>query len=165
MPLHSAGILLYRWRGEQLELFLAHPGGPFWKEKDEGVWSIPKGLFDETEVPLAAARREFHEETGRLLDAPDSTFIPLGEVKQKGGKIVHAWAVEGDIDADTIKSNTYAIQWPKGTWRRYPEIDRAGWFTVAEARRKILGGQEPLIDRLLAVLDKAQNGKDTEVTE
>lgn len=154
MPLHSAGILLYRLRGEQLELFLAHPGGPFWAKKDDGVWSIPKGLFDETEAPLVAARREFHEETGLLLDAPDSAFFPLGEVKQKGGKIVHAWAVAGDIDADAIKSNTYAVQWPKGTWRRYPEIDRAGWFTIAEARRKILGGQEPFIDRLLVALDE-----------
>lgn len=156
MPLHSAGILLYRRRGEAVELFLAHPGGPFWAKKDDGVWSIPKGLFDEDEAPLAAARREFHEETGVALDAPDNACIPLGEVKQKGNKIVHAWAVEGDIDAEAIKSNTYAIQWPKGTWRRYPEIDRAGWFGVAEARRKILGGQEPLIDRLLAALDGSE---------
>ena len=156
MPLHSAGILLYRLRGEQVELFLAHPGGPFWAGKDDGVWSLPKGLFDETEAPLAAARREFHEETGHVLDAPDDAFIPLGELKQKGNKIVHAWAVAGNLDAEAIRSNTYAVQWPKGTWRRYPESDRAGWFTVAEARRKILGGQEQFIDRLLVALDAAE---------
>jgi predicted NUDIX family NTP pyrophosphohydrolase len=154
MPLHSAGLLDYRYRDDQLELFLAHPGGPFWKEKDAGVWSIPKGLYDADEAPLAAARREFHEETGAALDAPDAAFIPLGELKQKGNKIVHAWAIEGDIDADNIKSNTYAIQWPKGTWRRYPEVDRAGWFGVDEARRKILKGQEGFIDRLLGALER-----------
>jgi len=149
MPLHSAGVLLYRRRDGRLELFLAHPGGPFWAGKDEGVWSIPKGLYNTDEQPLAAARREFHEETGSLLDAPDEAFTPLGEARQKGGKIVHAWAVAGDIDAGTIRSNTYAVQWPKGTWRRYPEVDRAGWFSIEEARRKILAGQAVFIDRLL----------------
>lgn len=153
MPLLSAGILLYRWRGDRLELFLAHPGGPFWAKKDDGVWSLPKGLYDETEHPLAAARREFHEETGTRLDTPDEAFIPLGELKQKSNKIVHAWAVEGDVDAERIESNTYAVQWPKGTWRRYPEVDRADWFGVDEARIKILPGQAAFIDRLLAVLD------------
>ena len=153
MPLHSAGILLYRQRDGRLELFLAHPGGPFWKDKDAGVWSIPKGLYETSEAPLAAARREFHEETGTLLDAPDEAFIPLGEVTQKGGKIVHAWAVAGDIDAAAIVSNTYAVQWPKGTWRRYPEIDRAGWFGVDEARLKILAAQAVFIARLLAILN------------
>ena len=152
MPLHSAGILLYRRRDGQLELFLAHPGGPFWKDKDAGVWSIPKGLYEPDEEPLAAARREFHEETGTRLDVPDAAFIPLGEVTQKGGKIVHAWAVEGDIDAAAIVSNTYAVHWPKGTWRRYPEIDRAGWFGVDEAREKLLAAQGAFIDRLLAAL-------------
>lgn len=149
MPLHSAGILLYRLSDAHLELFLAHPGGPFWAKKDEGVWSIPKGLYDETEEPLAAARREFHEEIGARLDAPDDAFVSLGELKQKGNKIVQAWAIEGDVDAATIKSNTYAVQWPKGTWRRYPEVDRAGWFGVDEARIKILPGQAAFIDRLL----------------
>ena len=152
MPLHSAGILLYRQHDGRLELFLAHPGGPFWQEKDAGVWSIPKGLWEPDEEPLAAARREFHEETGTALDAADEAFIPLGEVTQKGGKIVHAWAVAGDIDATAIVSNTYAVQWPKGTWRRYPEIDRAGWFGVAEARAKILAAQAAFIDRLLVAL-------------
>ena len=156
MPLHSAGILLYRQRDGRLELFLAHPGGPFWKDKDAGVWSIPKGLYETSEAPLAAARREFHEETGTLLDAPDEAFIPLGEVTQKGGKIVHAWAIEGDMDAEAIVSNTYAVQWPKGTWRRYPEIDRAGWFGVAEARQKILAAQAAFIERLLAYLGSGE---------
>ena len=152
MPLHSAGILLYRQRDGRLELFLAHPGGPFWQEKDAGVWSIPKGLWDPDEEPLAAARREFHEETGTALDAADEAFIPLGEVTQKGGKIVHAWAVAGDIDATAIVSNTYAVQWPKGTWRRYPEIDRAGWFGVDEARDKLLSAQGAFIGRLRGAL-------------
>ena len=156
MPLHSAGILLYRQRDGRLELFLAHPGGPFWQEKDAGVWSIPKGLWEPDEEPLAAARREFHEETGTALDAADEAFIPLGEVTQKGGKIVHAWAVAGDIDATAIVSNTYAVQWPKGTWRRYPEIDRAGWFGVAEARQKILAAQAEFIERLLAHLGSGE---------
>ena len=155
MPLHSAGILLYRQRDGRVELFLAHPGGPFWKNKDAGVWSIPKGLYEPDEQPLAAARREFHEETGTVLDAPDEAFIPLGEVTQKGGKIVHAWAVAGDIDADAIVSNTYAVQWPKGTWRHYPEIDRAGWFGVEEAREKLLAAQVAFIDRLLAALGQS----------
>ena len=156
MPLHSAGLLLYRRTNDELELFLAHPGGPYWANKDDGVWSIPKGLFDADEEPLTAARREFHEEIGTLLDAHDDAFIPLGELKQKGNKIVHAWAVEGDVDADTIKSNTYPVQWPpkSGQWRRYPEVDRAGWFGVDEARVKILGGQAAFIDRLLAALSE-----------
>ncbi len=152
MPLRSAGILLYRLRAGQVELFLVHPGGPFWKDKDAGVWSIPKGLTDAGEEPLAAARREFHEETGTALDAPDAAFIPLGEVTQKGGKRVVAWGVAGDLDAGAIRSNTYAAQWPKGTWRRYPEVDRAGWFDVATAREKILAAQAAFIDRLLAAL-------------
>jgi len=152
MPLRSAGLLLYRLRDGRVELFLVHPGGPFWKDKDAGAWSIPKGLTDADEEPLAAARREFHEETGAALDAPDAAFIPLGEVTQKGGKRVVAWGVAGDLDAGAIRSNTYAVQWPKGTWRRYPEVDRAGWFDVAAAREKILAAQAAFIDRLLAAL-------------
>lgn len=153
MPLYSAGILLYRQTGGQLQVLLAHPGGPFWAKKDDGVWSIPKGLLGEGEDPLAAARREFHEEIGVQLDAADAAFIALGEARQKGGKLVLAWALEGDLDADHITSNTYAIQWPKGVWRRYPEVDRAAWFTLEEARRKILSGQVVLLDRLLERLN------------
>ena len=156
MPLHSAGLLLYRVRDQRLELFLAHPGGPYWAKKDTGVWTIPKGLIDEGEDPLAAARREFAEETGHAIDGK---FIPLGELKQKGNKIVHAWAVAGDLDPDTIVSNTYPIQWPpkSGQWRHYPEVDRAGWFGVHEARVKILPGQAGFIDRLLNIMETAGN--------
>ena len=149
MPLHSAALLLYRFREDQLQVLLAHPGGPFWKDKDDGVWSIPKGLYDAGEDPLAAARREFQEEIGTAIDTPDAAFIPLGEAKQKGGKIVQAWAVAGNVDADHITSNTYAVQWPKGTWRRYPEVDRAGWFAPEEAKRKLLAAQAVFVDRLL----------------
>ncbi len=152
MPLRSAGLLLYRWRAGQVELFLVHPGGPFWKDRDAGAWSLPKGLLDAGEDALAAARREFHEETGTAIDAPDTAFIPLGEVTQKGGKRVVAWAVAADLDAEAIRSNTYAVQWPKGTWRRYPEVDRAAWFDVAAAREKILAAQAAFIDRLLVAL-------------
>ena len=165
MPLHSAGLLLYRYRDAHIELFLAHPGGPFWANKDDGVWSLPKGLFDAGEKPLAAARREFHEETGYTLDAADEAFLPLGELKQKGNKIVHAWGVAADVDADHITSNTYAVQWPKGTWRRYPEVDRAGWFDVPTARRKILPGQAAFIDRLLAALGEDETTDDTDFSD
>ncbi len=153
MPLRSAGLLLYRLRDGRAEVLLVHPGGPFWKDKDAGVWSIPKGLIDTDEDPLAAARREFHEETGTAIDAPDAAFISLGEVTQKGGKRVVAWAIAGELDTDAIRSNTYAVQWPKGTWRRYPEVDRAGWFDVVAAREKILAAQAAFIDRLLVALD------------
>ena len=153
MPLHSAGLLLYRHRDDRIELFLAHPGGPFWKQRDDGVWTIPKGLIDEGEEPTAAARREFEEEIGAAVDVPDSALIPLGELKQKGNKIVHAWAAETDIDPGEINSNTYALEWPKGVWRHYPEVDRAGWFGEEEARVKILPGQAAFIDRLLEALE------------
>lgn len=151
MPLHGAGILLYRFTKEKLELLLAHPGGPYWANRDDGTWSIPKGLFDQDEIPLEAAKREFKEETGFEVDGE---FIPLGELKQPGGKIVHAWALEQDIDATQIVSNTYAVEWPhkSGRWRRYPEVDKAGWFTVDEARKKILKGQVGFIDRLLQAI-------------
>lgn len=149
MPLHSAGILLYRLPDAGLELLLVHPGGPFWKNKDDGAWSIPKGLFDEGEPALEAARREFREETGSEVSGP---FLPLGEVKQAGGKIVHAWAAEGDLDVTTLSSNTYAVEFPKGAWRRYPEVDRAAWFAPDEARQKILKAQAAFIDRLVQCL-------------
>ena len=153
MPLVSAGLLLYRQRAGGWEVFLVHPGGPFWKNKDAGVWSIPKGLANADEEMLAAARREFQEETGTALAAAAEAFFPLGDVVQKGGKRVVAWGVAGDLDADHITSNTYAVQWPKGTWRRYPEVDRAAWFDVATARVKILAAQAAFIDRLLSHLD------------
>jgi len=153
MPLHSAGILLYRFTNEELELFLAHPGGPYWVNRDDGVWSIPKGLFDQDEVPLEAAKREFKEETSFEVDGE---FIPLGKLKQPGGKIVHAWALEKDIDATQIVSNTYAVEWPykSDKWRRYPEVDKAGWFGLEEARKKILKGQLSFINRLLEAIGR-----------
>ncbi len=124
-----------------------HPGGPFWEKKDEGAWSIPKGEVGEEEDALTAARREFSEETGQTIGG---TFTPLDPVRQAGGKLVYAWAVEGDVDVTAIRSNTVSIEWPprSGRRREIPEIDRAAWFTLAEARRRILAAQQPLLDRL-----------------
>lgn len=140
MPKTSAGLLLYRLRDGALEVFLVHPGGPFWARKDDGVWSIPKGEFEPGEEPLAAAQREFTEET-TLVAAGD--FIPLRPLKQPSGKIVHAWAVQGDADPARVRSNTFAF---KG--REYPEIDRAAWFGLPEARKKILPGQLGFLEEL-----------------
>ena len=137
MPKSSAGLLLYRL---PLEVFLVHPGGPFWAHKDEGSWSIPKGEFEAPEDPLAAARREFTEETGFTASGEFKRLTPL---KQKSGKIVHAWAVEFDCDPTLVKSNTFVF---KG--REFPEVDRAGWFTIEEAKQKILPGQAGFLDQL-----------------
>ena len=136
---------MFRFRERQLEVLLVHPGGPFWAKKDEGAWSIPKGEIGEHEDPLAAARREVLEETGAV---PDGTFLPLTPVRQAGGKIVQAWAVESDLDPADIRSNTFEMEWPPRSGRRraFPEIDRAAWFTIPVARSKILRGQLPLID-------------------
>jgi predicted NUDIX family NTP pyrophosphohydrolase len=144
----SGGLLVYRRRGGHLEVFLVHPGGPFWATKDEGAWSIPKGEFGGDEDPLDAAKREFQEETG--FEPPSSGLDPLGSVRQPSGKIVHAWMAEGDVDAERIHSNTFELEWPRGSGRRltYAEVDRAGWFGLEEARRKILAAQRELIDRL-----------------
>jgi predicted NUDIX family NTP pyrophosphohydrolase len=145
----SAGILVYRQDDDGLRVLLAHPGGPFWRNKDAGAWTIPKGEIVEGEDPLAAAIREFQEETGIGLSGD---FQPLGEIKQKGGKVVHAWALEGDVDARAIKSNMFEIEWPPRSGRKQlvPEIDHADWFDLAEARQKILPSQMPLLDRLVA---------------
>ena len=134
-----------------LQVFLVHPGGPFFTKKDEGAWSVPKGELDEGEDALAAARREFEEETGCRAEG---TFIPLSPVTQKNGKIVLAWAMEGDCDADAIRSNTFALEWPpkSGRVRDFPEVDRAGWFTVDEAKKKSNPAQAALVDELLAKL-------------
>ena len=150
----SAGVLLFRRTGPQLEVLLAHPGGPFWKHKDEGAWSIPKGEYGDDEDPLAAAKREFSEEIGVT---PSGDFIPLGEVRQPGGKIVSVWAVEGDLDARNLRSNTFSIPWPpnSGKLQEFPEIDRAGWFSLEIARRKILKGQAEVLDRLVGYLPDA----------
>ena len=149
MPRTSAGILLYKGKGNELRVFLVHPGGPFFAKKDEGAWSVPKGELEEGEDSLAAARREFEEETGC---APEGTFVPLSPVTQKGGKIVLAWAVEGDCDADAIRSNTFELEWPpkSGRVRDFPEVDRAGWFTVDEAKKKINFAQAALLDELVS---------------
>lgn len=154
MPKTSAGLVVYRIREGRLEVFLVHPGGPFWARKDAGAWSIPKGEFVQPEDPLEAARREFQEETGHEIDG---VFLPLKPIKQAGGKTVHAWAVQGDIDPERIQSNTFTMEWPKGSGRQkeFPEIDRAEWFEVEEARRRILPGQAPFLDELVDLLRKS----------
>jgi predicted NUDIX family NTP pyrophosphohydrolase len=149
VPRRSAGILLYRRPDNVLEVLLVHPGGPMWARRDEGAWSIPKGEYEPEEDPLAAARREFEEELG--VAAPDGPVTDLGEVRQKSGKLVRAWAVEGDLDADRIVSNTCMVQWPprSGKLIEIPEVDRAEWLAVERARPKINPAQEALLDRLL----------------
>jgi predicted NUDIX family NTP pyrophosphohydrolase len=149
MAKRSAGILLYRGKGPGLELLLVHPGGPFWIKKDLGAWSIPKGEYEEGEDPLAVARREFEEELGSPAPARDA--IELGELTQPSRKLVTAYAIEGDFDVTTFKSNLFEMEWPpkSGRLRSFPEVDRAEWFTVEEAGEKILPGQRPFIDRLL----------------
>jgi predicted NUDIX family NTP pyrophosphohydrolase len=152
MAKQSAGLLLYRNHNNEIEVFLVHPGGPFWTKKDLGAWSIPKGEFDEEE-PLLAAKREFQEETG--LHAPQGEYILLKPVQQKSGKIVHAWAVEGEIDAEKVHSNDFEMEWPprSGKMRPFPEIDRGAWFPAEEARQRINPGQVGLILELLEKLD------------
>jgi predicted NUDIX family NTP pyrophosphohydrolase len=147
----SAGLLLYRRRGNALEVFLVHPGGPFWAKRDEGAWSIPKGEAEAGEDLLARARTEFQEETGF---APPAELRALAAVKQAGGKLVHAFAGEGECDAGAIKSNTFELEWPprSGKRRSFPEVDRAQWFDLASARRKINAGQAPLLDALERML-------------
>jgi predicted NUDIX family NTP pyrophosphohydrolase len=148
MPERSAGMLLYRHRDGGLEVLLVHPGGPFFARRDAGAWSIPKGLYEEGEEPLACARREFAEELGS--PCPDGPALELGEIRQKNGKRVTAFAIEGDLDADAITSNTFELEWPprSGRRRRFPEVDRAGWFTLDAAREKLLAAQVPLLERL-----------------
>ena len=148
MPKTSAGILLYRERDGAREVLLVHPGGPFWARKDAGAWSIPKGEHDDGEDGLDTALREFREETGTELDAGELT--DLGSIKQRGGKVVQAWAAEGDLDADAIRSNTFTIEWPprSGRTEDFPEVDCAGWFSLDEAREKINQAQAELLVRL-----------------
>jgi predicted NUDIX family NTP pyrophosphohydrolase len=143
----SAGILLYRRVQGQIEVFLVHPGGPFWYAKDDGVWSIPKGEFSEMEIPFEAAKREFHEETGFAVNGE---FHPLNPLKQSSGKIVYAWAVEGNVNNLAIESNTFSIEWPPSSGKKqaFPEVDRAGWFSLDIARQKILKGQVPFLDQI-----------------
>ena len=155
--LHSAGILLYRLRPEQPHVLLVHPGGPFWRRRDDGAWSIPKGLVNADETAENAARREFLEELGLEARGP---LRPLGNVRQRGGKRVDAFALEGDFDVATLRSNTFEIEWPPRSGRKetFPEIDRAAWLDIPTARVKLIEGQRPLLDRLEALL--AGEGRD-----
>ena len=146
----SAGLLLYRRRGE-LEVFLVHPGGPFWAKKDAGAWSLPKGEIGEDENPLETAKREFTEETGFPIDGE---FRLLDPVKQSGGKIVHAWAIEADCDPSKVRSNLFSLEWPpkSGKTQEFPEVDRAGWFNIPEARKRIIPAQIGFLDQLISIL-------------
>ncbi|WP_257169491.1 NUDIX domain-containing protein [Bradyrhizobium sp. SRS-191] len=150
MPARSAGVLAFRRRGGALEVLLVHPGGPFWRNKDAGAWSIPKGEFGADESAEAVARREFAEELGTELTAP---LIPLGEIRQRGGKMVEAFAAETDLHADAIVSNTFELEWPprSGRLQHFPEVDRAAWFDLAEARTRINPAQAALLDRLVEI--------------
>ena len=147
MPKNSAGLLLYRKMRGSMEMFLVHPGGPFWAKKDDGAWSIPKGEFDAGEDPLCAAKREFREETGLVAEGE---YQPLKPLRQRGGQIVYAWAVHCDLQAAAVKSNTFSMEWPRGSgkMRKFPEIDRAEWFKIDLARRKILKSQFGLLVQL-----------------
>jgi predicted NUDIX family NTP pyrophosphohydrolase len=147
MPKHSAGLLLYRYRQGELEVLLVHPGGPFWAQKDEGAWSIPKGEYPPEEDPLAAAYREFKEETNC---STTGDAIPLGSLKQPSGKIIQAWALAGDCDAAAIRSNTFTLEWPPHSGRRqeFPEVNRANWFTLAAAKKKLHPGQLGFLEKL-----------------
>jgi predicted NUDIX family NTP pyrophosphohydrolase len=151
MVVHSGGILLFRSNNHKLEVMLVHPGGPFWTKKDEGAWSIPKGVFEENESPLDAAKREFKEETG--FEA-DGEFIELGNLTQPSKKIVHVWALEKDLDETRVVSNKFSLEWPRrsGIMKEFPEIDRASWFDIDLAKKKIQKGQAGFIDRLLEII-------------
>jgi predicted NUDIX family NTP pyrophosphohydrolase len=148
----SAGILLYRLSGGAPEVLLVHPGGPFWARRDAGAWSVPKGEYEDGDDPLASALREFEEETGAALESGE--LLELGDVKQKSGKVVRAWAAEGDLDPDAVHSNTFTMEWPprSGRTAEFPEIDRAGWFGIDDAREKLNPAQAEFLDRLLGLL-------------
>ena len=156
MAKKSAGLLLFRYRGRDLEVLLVHPGGPLWAKKDEGAWSIPKGEIADEE-PLAAAVRECQEELGVSISGE---FLPLVPLKQPGGKLIQAWAVAADFDPQTLNSNTFQMEWPprSGTRQAFPEVDQAAWFSPEAARRKILRGQAPFIDQLLTWL-RTESGR------
>jgi predicted NUDIX family NTP pyrophosphohydrolase len=153
----SAGLLLFRRTGGRLEVFLAHPGGPFWRDRDLGAWTVPKGLLEEGEDPLAAAVREFEEETSIR---PEGPYLPLGSIRQRAGKHVHAWAWEGEADPRRVRSNLMRAEWPRGSgrWLSFPEVDRCEWFDAREARQKANPAQAELIDRLEAALASGAPG-------
>jgi predicted NUDIX family NTP pyrophosphohydrolase len=158
MTKQSAGILMFRRRGRAIELLLVHPGGPYWAKKDDGAWSIPKGLFEDGEDALAAAGREFEEETGMR---PAGPFTDLGVFRQPGGKRVFAFAAEGELDPANFRSNSFSMEWPprSGRMRDFPEADRADWFSPQDALVKVTKGQRPIIDALLARLELPQPGR------
>ncbi|NWF55236.1 MAG: NUDIX domain-containing protein [Syntrophaceae bacterium] len=158
MPKKSAGLLMYRRRQGGPEVFLVHPGGPFWAQKDEGAWSIPKGEYGPGEDPFEVAKREFQEETGFPAEG---NFMPLTPRKQPSGKIITAWALEGDGDASRIKSNTFSMEWPprSGRQQEFPEVDRAGWFPIPAAKEKIIKGQAPFLDELNEILKEGKERK------
>jgi len=149
----SAGILLFRFNKNTLQVFLGHPGGPYWRNKDVGAWSIPKGEFEENEDPLEAAKREFKEETGHEVKG---NFIPLKPLKQKSGKIIYAWALEGEMEINKVKSNNFEMEWPpkSGKMMQFPEIDKAGWFDVSQAKEKIIAGQIAFISEFEEIVFK-----------
>ncbi|HZA11184.1 NUDIX domain-containing protein [Mycobacterium sp.] len=149
MPKRSAGLLLYRSVGDEVEVLIGHPGGPFWGSKDDGAWSVPKGEYVEGEDPWQAAQREFDEELG--MPAPNGDPVELGTIKQPSGKVLTVFAVGADLDIAEARSNTFELEWPKGSGRirTFPEIDRVGWFPVDRARTKLLKGQVPFLDRLM----------------
>lgn len=151
----SAGILLYRRRNGDVQVFLVHPGGPFWVRKDDGVWSIPKGEYSNSDDPLVSAMREFFEETGSKVNGP---CYPLSPLKQSGGKVVWAWVVEGDLDGSSLTSNTFSLEWPphSGKMQKFPEVDRGGWFDLSTARTKLLPGQRGFLDQLQELLTHQQ---------
>jgi len=153
MAKRAAGILLFRKNGSSVEVFLIHPGGPYWANKDKQSWSIPKGEFLENEDPLTAAQREFQEETGFSVQGP---FTSIGSIKQSSGKVVQAWAAEGNLDASAIQSNSFSLEWPphSGKYQDFPEADRGDWFSLAEARKKILKVQLPFLENLEQLLEK-----------
>ena len=148
MQKRSAGLIIYRRRNSEFEVFLVHPGGPFWSKKDLGAWSIPKGEYVAGEEPLDVAKREFEEETGFV---PEGNFIELGDLKQPSGKIVNAWAFEGDCDPEKLKSNTFMLEWPPRSGRQIevPEVDRGCWYSIEDARLRLLPGQPAFLERLL----------------
>jgi len=161
MPKRSAGLLMYRWKQDGIEVFLVHPGGPYWANKDHGAWTIPKGEYDNDEEPFAAAQREFFEETGFTADGE---FLSLGEVRQRSGKLVTAWAFLGDCDPNKLRSNSCEIEWPpkSGKQLQIPEIDRGRWFAMEDARRYIRAELEQLLLRLIPLLAHEKNANEGE---
>jgi predicted NUDIX family NTP pyrophosphohydrolase len=162
MSIHSAGILVYRIINKELQVLLVHPGGPFWSKKDAGAWSIPKGILEENEDPLETAKREFKEETGFNIKGK---FIELGQLKQPSRKIIYAWAIEGNFDVSKLKSNTFALEWPKnsGNIKEYPEIDKAEWFNISIAMNKMLKGQRDFLTRLIEKINYVWKHKEKNV--